>query len=69
MLLDYWDEKLPEWRMTEVEEHLADCDTCAGLARQVHELSSLMGKWTAKSHAEALKKARELLELESGKHS
>ena len=48
-LLDYFEEKLPDKRQCEVEEHLANCDPCTAMARNVRAFDEAWD-WTAEGH-------------------
>ncbi|RPI23502.1 MAG: zf-HC2 domain-containing protein [Acidobacteria bacterium] len=52
-LVDYFDHNLAQDQELQLEEHLGECDRCAGLAREVFQLSSEWEQWTAKTHGEA----------------
>ena len=52
-LLDYYEEKLPESRQQWIEEHLAVCDACTGLARSVYTFNETWNAWTAAGHGQA----------------
>jgi anti-sigma factor RsiW len=41
-LVDYFLGTLPEWRALELETHLADCDQCVELARNVRSLYEMV---------------------------
>jgi len=49
----YFGTSLPEERESVIEEHLAECGQCTGLARQIHTLSFAWNRWTARTHGEA----------------
>ncbi len=52
-LADYFLSLLPREREGQVEEHLADCEQCTRLGRQVHAASAVPASWTARAHGEA----------------
>src|SRR5947208_1423169 len=56
-LVDYFDRRLSRWRETEIKRHLARCPKCKALARRVEQLSNEWSRWTAASHAAALRAA------------
>jgi len=51
-LLDYWQEHLSEEERTRLEEHLANCDACAGRSSQVNRLATFWDGWRERVGAE-----------------
>ena len=49
----YFASDLAPERETEVEEHLADCDTCTQLARTLVPPPPSLERWTAQAHGDA----------------
>jgi len=52
-LVDYFDRRLEAEPERRLEEHLAACEDCGSLAREVYALSMKWDQWTARSHADA----------------
>jgi anti-sigma factor RsiW len=52
-LVDYFDHRLEAGRERRLEEHLAVCEDCSGMAREVYALSMKWDQWTARAHADA----------------
>jgi hypothetical protein len=49
----YFDGGLTAARETQIEEHLAVCDACTTLSREVFAASGVLENWTARAHGEA----------------
>lgn len=49
----YLDGELMEARETQIEEHLAECDDCTALTREVNAPHPMFERWTARAHGEA----------------
>lgn len=52
-LMDYFDRRLAAGEELQLEEHMAECERCSSLARQIYALSARWDQWTAKTHADA----------------
>src|SRR4029077_5334579 len=53
ILDNYVAERLSESDELNVEEHLADCDTCTAVARSTLLVGNVWDAWTATAHGEA----------------
>jgi len=52
-LASYALQELPEDKQLDVQEHLADCDRCAGSVHLAIRASGLVDRWTAQTHGAA----------------
>jgi hypothetical protein len=52
-LVDYFDHRLEAGPERKLEEHLAACEDCSNMAREVYALSMKWDQWTARAHADA----------------
>ncbi|HEV7405525.1 MAG TPA: hypothetical protein VGO11_21450 [Chthoniobacteraceae bacterium] len=52
-LAEYFEDRLPEERQGEIQEHLADCAACLALGRQARVFTEAWSEWTAAAHGRA----------------
>jgi hypothetical protein len=67
-LLDYIEDRVPDDRAFEVEEHLSGCKPCMRLIRQLGQAASLIDDWSATRHGAAVARAAISAALASAAH-